>query len=131
MLNTTLMCSASCRAVISSARRFGLVVAGYCSSWVNNCGASSSALWRFFLPTALSLHTAKLCSGVSLSCVHSVKVCDNSDRLGTRNNTRLPRPANFSAIFKLVKVLPVPQAMISLPRSAVLKAFSVAASAVA
>jgi hypothetical protein len=52
---------------------------------------SSSALR--FLPTSLSEQTAKLCSGMRLSCVHSVSVCDNSDRLGTRNSTRPPGPA--------------------------------------
>ena len=123
------MCWSSCRAVISSIKRSGLVVAGYCSSWVSSCGASFSALWRFFLPTSLSLHTAKLCKGVSLSCVHSVKVCDNNDKLGTRNNTRLPLPAKFSAIFKLVKVLPVPHAIINLPRLAVSKPFWVDSNA--
>ena len=85
-----------------------------------NVWTVSSSFLRF-LPTSLSEQTAKLCSGVSLSCVHSVSVCDSSDRLGTRNSTRLPAPAIFSAIFRLVKVLPVPQAMMSLPRSAVAK----------
>lgn len=56
-------------------------------------------------------HTAKLCKGVPLSWVHSVKVCDNNDKLDIKNSIRLPAPAMVSAIFKLVKVLPVSQAM--------------------
>ena len=70
-----------------------------------------------FLPTSPSEHTAKLRSGVALSCVHSVSVCERSARLGTRKSTRLPAPATRSAICRLVNVLPVPHAMMSLPRS--------------
>ena len=40
------------------------------------------------------------------------------DNDGTKNKTRLPTPAIFSAIFSAVNVLPVPHAIISLPRSA-------------
>jgi hypothetical protein len=37
---------------------------------------------------------------------------------GTKNKTDPPIPTIRSAIFKAVKVLPIPQAMINLPRSA-------------
>ena len=98
------------------ARLMAWVVAGNCKSLVRTKIRSSSAI--FFLPTSLSEQTAKLISGISLSCVHSRKVWLSSDRLGTRNNTRCPFPANASAIRNAVKVLPVPQAIIILPRAA-------------
>ena len=52
---------------------------------------------------------------------HSTKVWLSKEIDGTKNST-LPIPfVTASAIFRAVKVLPVPQAIISLPRSACLK----------
>ena len=43
---------------------------------------------------------------------------------GTRKSTRPSGPASASAMRSATKVLPVPQAMMSLPRSAVARPFS-------
>ena len=93
---------------------WGLVVAGNFKSLIPTTILSSS----FFLPTSLSEQTAKLRIPNDVCWVHSSSVWLSNARLGTRNNTFLPRPASSSAIRKEVKVLPVPQAIISLPRSA-------------
>ena len=102
-------CSTTCTAF---ARLLALVVAGNCKSL--RLARTLSSLC--FLPTSLSEQTAKLINGVSVSWFHSRKVWLNNDKLGTRKSTRLPFPAIFSAIFSAVNVLPVPQAIISLPR---------------
>jgi hypothetical protein len=74
------------------------------------------------LPTLASEHTAKLRSGISHCVVHSRSVWEMREIDGTRKSTFVccSTPwdcAKRSAIFNVVKVLPVPQAMISLPRS--------------
>ena len=53
------------------------------------------------------------------SFFHSRTVCDISASDGTMKRTSFPLPASVSAMRRPVKVLPVPQAMMSLPRSAV------------
>ena len=59
---------------------------------------------------------AKARIGRDRSADHSLSVCDIKAIEGTRNSTEPPTPTIDSAIRRLVKVLPVPQAMISLPR---------------
>ncbi|SIN17458.1 Uncharacterised protein [Mycobacteroides abscessus subsp. abscessus] len=48
---------------------------------------------------------------------HSRIVWESREIDGTRNSTEPPAPTYSSASFSEVKVLPVPHAMISLPRS--------------
>ena len=63
--------------------------------------------------------------GTAASYDHSRSDCDSSEMDGTRNSTLVRWPSSRSArsrcsrsaTLRLVKVLPVPQAMISLPRS--------------
>ena len=71
------------------------------------------------LPIFVSEQTAKERSGTSDSALHSMSVCDSRAMEGTRNRTLPPEPAMASAMRRDVKVLPVPHAMMSLPRSAV------------
>ncbi|SHP92300.1 Uncharacterised protein [Mycobacteroides abscessus subsp. abscessus] len=68
----------------------------------------------------MSEQTAKARSGIVVCAVHSRSVWDSREMDGTQNRMNA-RPlfslAVRSAIFSEVKVLPVPHAMISLPRS--------------
>ena len=59
--------------------------------------------------------------GSRASAVHSLKVCPRSDMDGTRNKIKPVPLVSCSAIRSDTKVLPVPHAIISLPRLAVLK----------
>ena len=54
---------------------------------------------------------------ISMSFDHSWRVCPKREIDGTKNNTNPFLFVSFSAIFKEVKVFPVPQAMINLPLS--------------
>jgi len=87
----------------------GLVVAGNARSTLE---MSSDCL-----PTLVSEHTANGANGMSDSVAHSRSDCDSKEIEGTRNNTDPPLPATCSARRREVKVLPVPHAMINLPRS--------------
>ena len=73
------------------------------------------------LPTLVSEQTAKARNGTSRPLVHSRRLWLSSEMDGTRNSTEVGLAfwsvAIFSAIFSAVNVLPVPQAMIILPRS--------------
>lgn len=64
-----------------------------------------------------SLHTASALMSTSALPTHSRTVWDNKEMDGTRNRTLQPAPTVFSARRREVNVFPVPQAMISLPRS--------------
>lgn len=55
--------------------------------------------------------------GCLASAVHSFSVCPDKDMEGTRNRISPLPSVSCSAIFNEVNVLPVPQAMISLPLS--------------
>ncbi len=79
-----------------------------------------------FVPVLASEHTAKAFS--SAFCFQSVSVCDSSASEGTSTITK-PEGAMRWAIFIAVNVLPVPQAMMSLPRSAVERPFTTASTA--
>ena len=57
--------------------------------------------------------------GTELFAVHFRSVCPTKTMDGAKNSTNPLPPVSFSAIFRDVNVLPVPQAMISLPRSPV------------
>lgn len=76
-----------------------------------------------------SEHTASGASGTSASVAHSGRVCESRLIDETRNSTEPPAPATFSASRSDVKVLPVPQAMTSLPRSFVSKPARTASTA--
>jgi len=89
-----------------------LVVAGNARSTLE---MSSDAFDRF--PTLVSEHTANGANGTSASVAHSRSDCDSREIEGTRNSTDPPLPASCSARRNEVNVLPVPQAMINLPRS--------------
>jgi hypothetical protein len=94
-----------------------------------------SSVWER-LPTLVSEQTANARNGTSASLVHSRRAWLISEMDGTRNSTdvgcalpALPSVASCSAILSAVNVLPVPQAMISLPRSWVWKPANTSASA--
>ena len=75
------------------------------------------ALSPSVLPTLRSEQTAKVRRGISASAPQFRMDCANSEREGAANSTRPPRPAISSAIRNDASVLPVPQAIIILPRS--------------
>ena len=101
----------------NSAITVGSVVTGTPRSLTCDTAASSPRL-----PTDSSLHTGSAANGffgLAQSTCHSSIVCLSSDSEGTR--TRVRSAASFSVMNHAVSVLPVPHAMISCPRSAVVK----------
>ena len=117
MENTTVSRPAPAAVSASFACSFaGSVVAGRARSIAE---MSSDACFADFLPTLTSEHTANVRSDASASIDHSRSDCDSSEIDGTRNSTRPPNGTRVSAIRSDVNVLPVPQAITSLPRSVV------------
>lgn len=105
----------------------GSVVAGTARSWAL-MSSPPVRLW-----TCASEHTGTACSSSSQFADHSRKVCDSNEIDGTRNSSVAAPPfsaASRSAILSEVNVLPVPQAMISLPRSRVASPASTLSTAV-
>ena len=73
-------------------------------------------------PTVWSEQTHKTLKSVFFAAVHSLNVCDNKLRDG--NRTRVDWADSSSLIHNVVKVLPVPHAMINWPRAADWKPFT-------
>ena len=102
----------------NSAINSGSVVTGTPRSLVCDTAASSPRL-----PTVSSLHTGSAAKGFfGLAVCHSRIVCFKSDSEGTKTSAR--SAFSRSVMNQAVRVLPVPQAMMSWPRSLVLKPFT-------
>jgi len=102
-----------------------LVVAGRARST-----AEMSSLTALERAVALrSEQTASGASGTSAAVDHSRRDCESRLIEGTRKSTLPPAPTTRSASRSEVNVLPVPQAMISLPRSPVVNPASTSATA--
>ena len=91
------------------------------SSGFETTGHSSSEIWMSscsFLPPAYgSEQTTRELSGLAVWVSHSRRAWETSAMVGARNRIDSPSATNRSAIRSAVKVLPVPQAMMSRPRS--------------
>lgn len=112
MVNTTVKPLARLRCAISAASFTGSVVTGIATSWMLTSSAERDTL--------VSEQTANARRSSWVCAVHSRRVCESREIDGTANRMRALPPfsnAARSAIFRAVKVLPVPQAMINLPRS--------------
>ena len=105
----------NCRIIFAT-----LVEAGNAKS-VTDVRLSSASFLKLFLPAAGSEHIHMACISSSASECHSLSVCPNNAIEGTKNNIKPLPLVSFSAIFNEVNVFPVPQAMISLPLSLLLK----------
>lgn len=88
----------------------GLVLTGTPSSLVWATAVSSSER-----PTVSSEHTGSAANGSLAFTRQTCMVCFSKDREGTRTRTR--SAWSFSLMNKEVRVFPVPQAMMSCPRS--------------
>ncbi len=123
--NTTVIrCRAWRPAAVRATSVAASVVAGSVRSMVDMPVSSLT-----FRPTRTSEHTANGRMSTAALAIHSRRLWLSSWIDGTRKSTLLPSPASCSAILSEVKVLPVPQAMISLPRSCFARPSATAESA--
>src|SRR5664280_2183454 len=98
---------------------FTLVDAGKAKSTTLKLSLSSFLV--FFLEISGSEQMQTGLIGSSASEDHSRKACPNKEMEGTKNKINPLPLVSFSAMRSEIKVFPVPQAIIILPRSAVLK----------
>ena len=80
------------------------------TSDVTRNGASAGSMSSVFLPTDLSEQTLRISKSVLPAQAHSLIVCDRRLKEGSR--TSVVCASSASLIHKVVKVLPVPQAII-------------------
>ena len=106
---------------------FVLVEAGKAKSTTLKLSLSSFFVFFFEISGSEQIQTALIGSFASED--HSLNVCPNNAILGTKNNTSPLPLVSFSAIRSELNVLPVPQAIISLPLSAFLKCSCVLSNA--
>ena len=96
-----------------------LVEAGNAKSMTEEVSMSSSCFRFLVISGSLQIQMAFM--GSTASAYHSLRVCPSRAIEGTKNSIK-PLPwVCFSAMRSDVNVLPVPQAMMSLPRSLFLK----------
>ena len=88
------------------------------SATTSHTSASAPISWRSPRPPAvLSEQTTVAAIGRVLCVSHSRRACDTKAMVGAANSTSPPSGTKRSASRSAVKVLPVPQAITSLPRA--------------